>query len=58
MLTKKSNTNEKNNESYERHMFNHMKPIFATYFLHILQGQASGFNILINLLNSCEDLQF
>ena len=35
-----------------------MKPIFATHFLHILQGQASDFHTLIILLNSCEDLQF
>ena len=49
----------KNNiKSYERCMFNEIKPISATYFLHILQGQASGFHTLISLLNSCKDLQF
>ena len=46
-----------NNKSYERFMFNQMKPIFATYFLYILQRQASGFHSLISLLNSCKDLQ-
>ena len=35
-----------------------MKLIFATYFLHILQGQALGFHTLISFLNSCKDLQF
>ena len=35
-----------------------MKPIFATHFLRILQGQASGFHTFISLLNSCKDLQF
>ena len=34
----------KHNKSNERCMFNQIKPIFATYFLHILQGQASGFH--------------
>ena len=48
----------KHNKSHERCMFNQMKPIFATYFLHILQGQALGFHTLISLLNSCKDLQF
>ena len=37
--------------------FNQMKPIFVTYFLHILQGQALGFHILISFLNSGKDLQ-
>ena len=46
------------NKSYDRFMFNQIKAIFATYFLHIVQGQASGFHILISLLNSCKDLQF
>ena len=46
------------NKSYERFMFNQIKAIFATYFSHILQGQASGFHTLISLLNSCKDLQF
>ena len=44
-------------KSYERCMLNEIKPIFATYLLHILQGQASGFHTLISLLNSCKDLQ-
>ena len=35
----------KNNKSYERCVFNQMKPIFATYLLDILQGQASGFQL-------------
>ena len=48
----------KHNKFYERCMFNQMKPIFGTYFLHILQGQASGFHTLISFLNSCKDLQF
>ena len=39
-------------------MLNQIKPIFATYFSHILQGQASGFHTLISLLNFCERLQF
>ena len=38
-------------------MFDQIKPIFATYFSHILQGPASGFHTLISLLNSCEDLK-
>ena len=38
-------------------MFNQTKPLFATYFLHILQGQASSFHTLIIHLNSCKDLQ-
>ena len=46
-----------NNKSYERCMFNQIKPIFATYFSYILQEQASGFHTLINLLNSYQDLQ-
>ena len=36
-------------------MFNQIK---ATYFSHILQGQASGYHTLISLLNSYKDLQF
>ena len=48
----------KHNKSYEMCMFNQMKPIFATHFLRILQGQASGFHTFISLLNSCKDLQF
>ena len=47
-----------NNKSYEKFMFNQIKAIFATYFSHILQGQASIFHTLISLLNSCKDLQF
>ena len=47
-----------NNKAYERCMFNQIKSIFATYFSHILQGQASVFHTLISLLNSCKDLQF
>ena len=39
-------------------MFNQMKPIFATYFLNILQGQASGFHTLTCLLNSWKDSVF
>ena len=35
-----------------------MKPIFAMYFLHILQGQASGFHILISFLKSCKNFRF
>ena len=46
-----------NNKFYERSMFNQMKPIFETYFLHIMQGQASGFHPLISILKSCKDLQ-
>ena len=46
------------NKSYQRFTFNQIKAIFATYFLHILRGQASGFHTLIRLLNSCKDLQF
>ena len=46
------------NKSYERFMFSQIKAIFATYFSHILQGQASGFHTLISLLTSCKDLQF
>ena len=46
------------NKSYEKFMFNQIKAIFATYFLHILQGQASGFHTLTSLFNSCKDLQF
>ena len=42
----------KDNKSYERCMFNQMKPILAMQFLYILQGQASGFHTLMNLLNS------
>ena len=45
-------------KSYESGMFNQMTTIFAAYFLHILQGQASDFHTLISLLNSCKDLQF
>ena len=51
----------KHKNSYERLcliQFNRMKPIFATYFLHILQGQALSFHTLISFLNSCKDLQF
>ena len=44
--------------SYERCMLNQMKPIFATYSLHIQQGQASGFHTLISFLNSCKNFQF
>ena len=44
--------------SYERFMFNQIKAMFAMYFSHIMQGQASGFHTLISLLNSCKDLQF
>ena len=33
-------------------MFNQMKPISTTYFLHILQGQDSGFHTLISLFCS------
>ena len=40
----------KHNKSYEMCMFNQMKPIFATHFLRILQGQASGFHTFISLL--------
>ena len=47
-----------NNKSYERCMFNKIKPIYTIYFLHILQGQVLGFHTLISLLNSCKDLQF
>ena len=47
-----------NNKSYGRCMFNQMKIIFATHFLHILQGQASGFHTLISQLNSCKDSVF
>ena len=46
------------NKSYERFMLNQIKGIFATYFSHVLQGQASGFHTLISLLNSCKDLEF
>ena len=46
------------NKSYERFMFNQIKAIFATYFSHILQVQASGFHTFISLLHSCKDLQF
>ena len=46
------------NKSYERFMFDQIKAIFGTYFLHILQAQTSGFHTLISLLNSCKDLQF
>ena len=38
--------------------FNQMKPIFATYFWHNLQGQVLGFHTLISFLRSCKDLQF
>ena len=48
----------KHNQSYERCMFNQIKPIFETYFLHILQGQATGFHTLTSLLNYRNDLQF
>ena len=40
----------------KRGMFYQMKPIFAPYFLHILQGQASGLHTLISFLNYCKDL--
>ena len=50
--------NEKQQKSDGRCMFNQIKSIFATYFSHILQGQASGYHTLISLLNSCKDLQF
>ena len=46
------------NISYERLMFNQIKAIFPTYFLHNLQGHVSGFLPLISLLNSRKDLQF
>ena len=39
-------------------MFNQTKPIFATYFLRILQGQPLGLYTLISPLNSRKDLQF
>ena len=48
----------KHNNSYERCMFNQMKPIFATYFLRILQGQVSGFHTLNSFINCCKGLQF
>ena len=48
----------KHNKSYKRYMFNQMKQICATYFLHNLQEKASGFHNLIRLLNSCRDLVF
>ena len=48
----------KHNKSYDRCMFNQMKPIFATYFLRIVQGQASAFHTLISLLISRKDFQF
>ena len=48
----------KHNKSYESGMFNQMTTIFAAYFLHILQRQASGFHTLISLLHSCKGLQF
>ena len=48
----------KHDKSYERWIFNQVKPIFATYFLHILLGQTSAFHALISLLNSCKNLQF
>ena len=38
--------------------FNQMKPVFATYFLHILEGQALSFHTLISFANSCKDLVF
>ena len=56
--TNESNTNTNKSKSYERCMINHMKPKFATYFLYIQQGPASGFHTLISLLNSWKDLQF
>ena len=40
----------KRNNSYESCMFSQMKWIFAMWFLHILQGQASGFHTLISFL--------
>ena len=40
------------NKSYKGCIFNQIKPIFATYFLHILQGQAPSFHTLISFLNS------
>ena len=46
------------NKSYERCMFNQMKPISATCILHILQWQASAFHTLISPLNSCKDSLF
>ena len=48
----------KHNKFCERCILNQMKPIFATYFMHILQGQASGFDALMSRLNSSKDLQF
>ena len=48
----------KKKKKYEGRMFNQMKPIFATYFLHILWRQVSSFYTLISLLNRCKDLQF
>ena len=35
-----------------------MKPIIATSFLRILQGQASSLHILISFLNSGKDSEF
>ena len=37
---------------------NQMKPIFATYVLHIFRRQALSVHTLISFLNSCKDLQF
>ena len=39
-------------------MLNQMKPIFAMYILHILQGKASGFHIFISFLDSCKGAIF
>ena len=41
----------KHNRPYEKCMFSQMKPMFATYFLHILQGQAWCFHTLVSFLN-------
>ena len=43
MLATKILLMKSNNKSQERSMFNQIKQIFAMYFSHILQGQASGF---------------
>ena len=37
---------------------NQMKPIFATYVLHMFRRQALSVHTLISFLNSCKDLQF
>ena len=43
-----------NNKSYEKCMFNKINPIFAMYFLHILQGQVSGFHTGAHLVGGGE----